>query len=183
MAVRICPRIYFCGESISKNAFRRFESGYGSKTPKCIYKISKNFRVEKAGEISRNLRFFFVFSCLHLNQTRIMCLQVILDADFVLANLDAARWHTSPLVKQGLASDRDLPGRNAMPVNNLCIFIANKTCNNCRHDSRAKNDNNIYRGKYNPGYSCEKEPIAKAIKMSAEQNHFANVHNQRNDCR
>ena len=32
------------------------------------------------------------------------------DADFVLANLDAARWHTSPLVKQELASDRDLPG-------------------------------------------------------------------------
>ena len=23
------------------------------------------------------------------------------DADFVLSNLDAARWHTSPLVKQG----------------------------------------------------------------------------------
>ena len=32
------------------------------------------------------------------------------DAEFVLANLDAARWHTSPLVKQGIASDRDLPG-------------------------------------------------------------------------
>ena len=32
------------------------------KTPKCIYKISKNFRVEKSREISRNLRFsrFFV---------------------------------------------------------------------------------------------------------------------------
>ena len=81
----------------------------GQKTPKCIYKISKNFRVEKAGEISRNLRFF-AFSCLHLNQTRIMCLQANSDADFVLANLDAARWHTSPLVKQELASDSDLPG-------------------------------------------------------------------------
>ena len=34
----------------------------------------------------------------------------ILDAEFVSANLDAARWYTSPLVKQGLASDRDLPG-------------------------------------------------------------------------
>ena len=34
----------------------------GSKSPKCIYKILKNFRVEKNGEISRNLRFprFFV---------------------------------------------------------------------------------------------------------------------------
>ena len=39
-----------------------------------------------------------------------MCLQVILDAEFVLANSGAARWYTSPLVKQGLASDRDLPG-------------------------------------------------------------------------
>jgi len=39
-----------------------------------------------------------------------------------LANLDAARWHTSPLVKQGLASDRYLPGRNAMPVNKSMYF-------------------------------------------------------------
>ena len=32
------------------------------KCPKCIYKTPKNFRVEKSGEISRNLRFsrFFV---------------------------------------------------------------------------------------------------------------------------
>lgn len=37
-------------------------------------------------------------------------MQFAVLADFVLANLDAARWHTSPLVKQGLASDRDLPG-------------------------------------------------------------------------
>ena len=33
----------------------------GSKSPKCIYKISKNFRVEKNGEISRNLSFSLVF--------------------------------------------------------------------------------------------------------------------------
>ena len=38
-----------------------------------------------------------------------MCLQAISDADFVLANLDAPRCYTSPLVKQGIASDRDLP--------------------------------------------------------------------------
>ncbi len=31
------------------------------KSPKCIYNISKNFRVEKNGEISRNLRFSLVF--------------------------------------------------------------------------------------------------------------------------
>ena len=39
-----------------------------------------------------------------------MCLQVNLDADFLLANSDAPRCYTSLLVKQGLASDRDLPG-------------------------------------------------------------------------
>ena len=50
VAVRICPRICFCGVSISKNAFRRFESVVGpemmreqSSARKCIYKISKNF--------------------------------------------------------------------------------------------------------------------------------------------
>ena len=52
-----------------------------------------------------------------------MCLQAILDADFVLANLDAPRCYTSPLVKQGLASDSVLPGRNAMPVNELMYRI------------------------------------------------------------
>ena len=40
----------------------------------------------------------------------VLCLQVISDADFVLANSDAPRRNTSPLMKQGLASDRDLPG-------------------------------------------------------------------------
>ena len=53
-----------------------------------------------------------------------MCLQVNLDAEFVLSNLDAARWHTSPLVKQGLASDRDLPGGTPYLQTNL-IFQLN----------------------------------------------------------
>ena len=48
-----------------------------------------------------------------------MCLQVNSDAEFVLVNLDAARRNTSPLVKQGLASDRYLPGCNAMLANEL----------------------------------------------------------------
>ena len=48
-----------------------------------------------------------------------MCLQVNSDADFVLANLDAARWHTSPLVKQGLASDAIFRACRTMPVNEL----------------------------------------------------------------
>ena len=33
MAVLICPRFCFCGESISKNAFRWFESVYRPKMP------------------------------------------------------------------------------------------------------------------------------------------------------
>ena len=48
-----------------------------------------------------------------------MCLQVNLDADFVLANLDATRRNTSPLVMMGVAHDRYLPGRNAMLVNEV----------------------------------------------------------------
>ena len=46
----------------------------------------------------------------HFHKRPVLCLQVNLDAEFVLANLDAARRNTSPLLKQGLASDRDLPG-------------------------------------------------------------------------
>ena len=44
-------KMHFVGSNLST----------GSKSPKCIYKISKNFRVEKNGEISRNLRFSLVF--------------------------------------------------------------------------------------------------------------------------
>ena len=62
------------------------------KARKCIYKILKNFRVEKSGEISRNLRFscaLALFSCLHLNQTLIMGLVSDLDAKPCVADLDA----------------------------------------------------------------------------------------------
>ena len=57
-----------------------------------------------------------------LRPGRFLCLQVNLDAEFVLANLDAARRNTSPLVKQGLASDRDLPACRAMLVDELMYF-------------------------------------------------------------
>ncbi len=40
-------KMHFAGSNLSTDR----------KCPKCIYKISKNFRVEKNGEISRNLRF------------------------------------------------------------------------------------------------------------------------------
>ena len=40
-------KMHFAGSNLSTDP----------KCPKCIYKISKNFRVEKSGEISRNLRF------------------------------------------------------------------------------------------------------------------------------
>ena len=128
VAVRICPQIWCSRESISKNAFRRFESGYGSKNSEMHLQNFEKLQSQKIAPIrfdglgqEKSLEIS-VFSCLHLNQTRIMCLQANSDADFVLANLDAARWHTSPLVKQGLASDRYLPGRNAMPVNKSMYF-------------------------------------------------------------
>ena len=62
VAVRICPRICFCGDLYQKMHFAGSNLSTDPKCPKCIYKISKNFRVEKSGEISRNLRFsrFFV---------------------------------------------------------------------------------------------------------------------------
>ena len=44
-------KMHFAGSNLSTDP----------KCPKCIYKISKNFRVEKSGEISRNLRFSLVF--------------------------------------------------------------------------------------------------------------------------
>ena len=52
VAVRISPQFWLCGESISTNAFRWFESGYRPENrtegkpsvQKCIYKILKNFR-------------------------------------------------------------------------------------------------------------------------------------------
>ena len=48
---KLYQKMHFVGSNLST----------GSKCPKCIYKISKNFRVEKNGEISRNLRFSLVF--------------------------------------------------------------------------------------------------------------------------
>ena len=78
-------------------------------------KTSESKKAEKSLETSR----FLVFPRPDLNWLVIMCLQVILDADFVLANSDAPRCYTSPLVKQGMASDRDLPGCNAMLANEL----------------------------------------------------------------
>ena len=53
--------MHFAGSNLSTNP----------KCSKCIYKISKNFRVKKA-EKSLEISAFLVFSCLHLNQTLVM---------------------------------------------------------------------------------------------------------------
>ena len=47
VVVQICPRICFCGETISKNAFRRFES---------VYRPDSLGRIFAFGESSRALR-------------------------------------------------------------------------------------------------------------------------------
>ena len=44
VAVRICPRICFCGESISKNAFRPFESGYRPEKNEIVLRTMKSER-------------------------------------------------------------------------------------------------------------------------------------------
>ena len=59
VAVRICARFCFCGESISKNAFRRFESGYGSKNPEMHL---QNFEKLQGRKNGRNLSKSPVFS-------------------------------------------------------------------------------------------------------------------------
>ena len=87
----------------------------GQKGSMKLRKNSGSKKREKSLEISR----FLVFPRSDLNWLVIMCLQVNSDAEFVLVNLDAARRNTSPLVKQGLASDRYLPGCNAMLANEL----------------------------------------------------------------
>ena len=61
-----------------------------------------------------------------------MCLQVNLDAESVLANSDAARWHTSPLVKQGIASDRYLPGLQNHACKRVYVFEINFTLQHLR---------------------------------------------------
>ena len=53
--------MHFAGSNLSTNP----------KCSKCIYKISKKFRVKKA-EKSLEISAFLVFSCLHLNQTLVM---------------------------------------------------------------------------------------------------------------
>ena len=62
VAVQICPQFWLDGESIEKMHFVGTNPATDQKAPKCICKISKTFRAEKSGEISRNLRFsrFFV---------------------------------------------------------------------------------------------------------------------------
>ena len=101
MAVRICPRFWLCGESISKNAFRRFESVYRAEKPEMHHKISKNFRVEKTGEISRNLRFSRFFVPASKSDTH----------------------HVSTGQFRRAASDRDLPGLQNHACKQIYVFL------------------------------------------------------------
>ena len=57
--VRICPRICFCGESISKNAFRRFESVYRPEMPEMHL---QNFEKLQSRKKRRNLSKSSLFS-------------------------------------------------------------------------------------------------------------------------
>ena len=100
------------------------------KCPKCIYKISKNFRVEKSGEISRNLRFsrFFVpasFSDTH----HVLTLRFRCKAFFELLHyeIDApskVRRYTYPLVLIGGESIRYLPAFQHHACNETYVVSA-----------------------------------------------------------
>ena len=94
--MELLTSLCFCGESISKNTFRWFESVYRPEMPEMHLQNFEKLQSQKIAPIrfdglgqekSLEISAFLVFSCLHLNQTLMMCLQVILDADFVLANL------------------------------------------------------------------------------------------------
>ena len=82
----------FVGNLYQKMHFAGSNPATDRKSPKCIYKISKNFRVEKKAEKSLEISAFLVFSCLHRNQTRIMSHDYDLDAKPCVADLDARRF-------------------------------------------------------------------------------------------
>ena len=75
-----------------------------------------------------------------------LCLQVNLDAEFVLSNLDVARKYISPLLKQGLASDRYLPGlRNrAYKWNYVIILPLNSSISLINTFCPVSRDNRLY---------------------------------------
>ena len=99
----------------------------GSKSLKCIYKISKNFRVEKNGEISRNLRFSLVFVPASKSDThhgRGGRFRTTKCRSFLVADLTARLFSSRygyPLAMMGADSIRYLPGyqRHACKLN-LC---------------------------------------------------------------
>ena len=69
------------GNLYQKMHFAGSNPATGQKTPKCIYKISKKCRVEKTGEISRNLPFSRFSSlgskltCHHVSIRRFRCVR------------------------------------------------------------------------------------------------------------
>ena len=93
-----------------------------SKRAKGIYETPKKCRVEKTGEISRNLPFSRFSSlgskltCHHVSTGQFRC-------RFCVSQFRCRAMAHSPLVKQGIASDRDLPGCNAMLANELMYYI------------------------------------------------------------
>ena len=98
------------------------------KTPKCIYKISKNFRVEKNGEISRYLRFSLAFVAAsfltthHVFWLQFRCLKGIFICKYNLDALCFRRRYTYPLAMIGGESFRYLPVFHTPCLQrNLCI--------------------------------------------------------------
>ena len=88
------------------------------KGQKGSMKLRKNAgakKREKSLEISR----FLVFPRSDLNWLVIMCLQVNLDAKFVLANSDVAQWHTLPWWSRGLQVTAIFRACRTMFVNEL----------------------------------------------------------------
>ena len=84
-------KMHFAGSNLSTDP----------KCPKCIYKILKNYRVEKSGEISRNLRFSRFFVPASKSDTH----------------------HVSTGQFRRAASDRDLPGLQNHACKQIYVFL------------------------------------------------------------
>ena len=89
------------GNLYQKMHFAGSNPATGQKTPKCIYKISKNFRVEKTGEISRNLPFSRFSSI----GSKLTC------------------HHVSTGQFRRATSDRDLPGLQSHAGKQIYVFL------------------------------------------------------------
>ena len=65
----------------------------------------------------------------------------------------------------------------------LCFFVANGICDDRRHAAGREDNGDIHRGKDDSGNAVKQESLAKAVKVTAKEDHLSNVHDQRHQRR